>query len=110
LLSDLFSTSSLRIYSEGATTSRLSKTKKVTEYVPSYKYLNVCTETAENCNKCEKCIRTLFYLDYLGKLDNYNSVFDVDHYRKNVQKYYTKLVYSEQLISKDFKMTPFCSQ
>ena len=89
----MFSIPTLSIYSEGATLSRLEKTKKVTEYYPSYKYLNVCTVTNENCNKCEKCIRTLLALDTLEKLDLYKEVFDINYYKSHRQEYYAIMMY-----------------
>ena len=92
-----FSTKSLQIFSEGATLTRLEKTKKVAEFEPSYKYLNVCTKTADNCNECEKCTRTLLALDAIGKLEPYKSVFNIEHYRKNKQKYLTDLIYYKLL-------------
>jgi hypothetical protein len=97
LILNNLTTKSLKILSQGATETRLEKIQLVSEYMPSYKYLNVCTQTAINCNKCEKCTRTLLALDALGKLDNYSSVFDINYYRKNAQKYYTKLIYYKLL-------------
>lgn len=81
LFTDLCSTANLRIYCEGETLTRLEKIKDLSVYQPSFKYLNVCVSTAENCGKCEKCMRTLLALDILGVLDLYRGVFDVDYYR-----------------------------
>jgi hypothetical protein len=82
LLSDMLSTPGLRIYSEGATLTRLEKTREVVKYAPSYRYLNVCIRSAENCGRCDKCIRTLLALDLLGKLEKYREVFDLRQYRE----------------------------
>ena len=101
LLLETFSTSTLKLFSEGSTLSRYEKTKQVVEYSPSYKYLNVCTETSENCGRCEKCTRTLLAIDALEKLDSYKEVFDIDYYKKNKQDYYSFLVYC-YLIKKDY--------
>lgn len=90
---NMLSTSKLKIHSQGGTYSRLEKIKVVSDFKPSYNFLNVCIDSVENCNKCEKCTRTLLALDAIGKLENYSSVFDVEYYRKNLQKYYAKLVY-----------------
>lgn len=92
LILSMFSTNTLKIISEGGTLSRLDKTKKVANYKPSYKYLNVCTNTVENCSKCEKCTRTMLGLDAIGKIDEYNKVFDVEYYKNNKQKYFETLV------------------
>lgn len=91
LLAESFSTDRLKIYSEGGTLTRLEKTSRVVAYAPSYKYLNVCTSTAENCSRCEKCIRTLLALDVLGKLEAYRDVFDIDYYNQHKQ-YYLKIL------------------
>lgn len=92
LLTSMFSTKSLTIYSEGANLSRLDKTKQVVEYKPSYQYLNVCIDTSENCGKCEKCIRTLLALDAIGKLNLYKNVFDIDYYKSNRTFYYAEMI------------------
>lgn len=93
------STKTLTLYDEGASLSRFEKTKLVTEYEPSYKYLNVCTDQIANCNRCEKCARTLLAIDALGKLDLYKQVFDINFYKKNRQSYYALMV--EYYLKKD---------
>ena len=92
LLAEAFSTDRLKIYSEGATCSRLEKTRAVVNYTPSYKYLNVCTLSAFNCSRCEKCTRTLLALDVLGRLDDYRDVFDIDYYRTHKPHYLAMLL------------------
>lgn len=91
LLLDTFSTPTLRFYSEGATLSRLEKTKEITDYLPSYKYLNVCTKTPRNCGHCEKCKRTMLALDALEKLELYKDVFDIEYYKTHSKEYYSTL-------------------
>lgn len=92
---DMFSTGTIKILSEGGTLSRLEKTRQVSNYEPSYNYLNVCTDNVVNCSKCEKCVRTLLALEVLDKLDNYKTVFDIEYYKNNKQKYYKTLVYQK---------------
>lgn len=75
-----FSSRQLRIYSQGENMTRMQKLQKVVDYVPSYKYLNVCLMEGDNCGRCEKCVRTMTALDALGKLDLYKDVFDVNYY------------------------------
>ena len=82
----------MTIHSEGGTLSRFEKTKQVVMYPPSFKYLNVCTSTSNNCGKCEKCTRTLLALDALNKLDSYNMVFDIEYYKKHRQDYYAQMI------------------
>ena len=72
----------------GETTGRLEKVKAVSEYEPSYKYLNVCVSESSNCGHCEKCIRTLLELYVLGKLELYSDVFDTEYFYKNLKKHY----------------------
>lgn len=94
------SVENLKIYCEGMTLTRLEKVEDISKYAPSYKYLNVCTSTAKNCNKCEKCMRTLLALDILGILDLYRSVFDVDYYLANKQDYLRRM-YIEYKVKKN---------
>jgi hypothetical protein len=62
-------------------------------YEPSYKYLNVCTQSAQNCNQCKKCTRTILALDAIGYLEKYSAVFDVEYYKKHKQNYLSKLIF-----------------
>ena len=78
--------------------TRMQKLKKVTEYAPSYKYLNVCLKDGDNCGRCEKCVRTMTGLDALGKLDLYHNVFDVNYYKSH-KKWYMKQIL-KQLVHK----------
>ncbi|MBR4996148.1 MAG: hypothetical protein IKY82_08830 [Alistipes sp.] len=98
----LFSTRNLRIYSEGEGLTRMEKLKEVVKYKPSYKYLNVCLLTEDNCGKCEKCVRTLLGIDALGELDNYKEVFDIEYYRKNKSWYVQQLVNQKSLKKHDY--------
>lgn len=87
-----FSTETLKIYSQGMTLSRLEKTRIVSNYKPSYKYLNVCKVQSDNCSRCEKCVRTIMALDALGVLDNYSEVFDIDYYHNHKYEYLKTLL------------------
>lgn len=88
----LFSIKNLRIYSEGEGMTRMTKLKHISDFKPSYKYLNVCLKTKKNCGKCEKCIRTLLGLDAIGVLEKYKEVFDVEYYYKNKQWYLKQML------------------
>lgn len=88
-----FSTDSLKMYSEGAALSRLEKTKVVSDYMPAYKYLNVCLVKSDNCSRCEKCSRTLLALDILEKLDLFHNMFDIEYYKSHRRKYYVNMYY-----------------
>ena len=76
------------ILSDEAT--RLEKTKALSEYGPSQKYLDVCFNF-DNCGVCSKCYRTLITFDLIGCLDNYTECFDIEKFRKHrAQAYYTE--------------------
>ena len=107
----LLSTENLEFLSVGNQYSRAEKTKKISEFEPTYRHLNVCwIDQANNCSQCEKCLRTLLTLELIGKLDKYRNIFDLELYKKvrdyfilkinqNKQDYYYKdiLDYAEEL-------------
>lgn len=102
---DVFSTQTLKIYSEGGAIERFDKLKEVVEYEPSYKYLHVCTsDLGPNCCHCKKCLRTLTALDALGALDRYSGVFDIADYKKNRKKR-LRWLYAQQVSDRGDKMT-----
>lgn len=80
------STEDITFYSTGIETNRIGKVKKIVNYEPSYKNLNVCINEDYNCGECEKCKRTLLELDSIGKLELYKNVFDIDKFYKNKNK------------------------
>jgi hypothetical protein len=92
LLLDVFSTTTLRIYSEGSTLTRLEKAREIVEYTPSYRYLNVCALFSKNCGQCEKCSRTLLELDLLGCLEKYREVFNIEDYRRRRKEHLARLL------------------
>lgn len=83
-----FSTSAIRIYSDGGEKERIEKTSAITDFSYAQKYLHVCLHKSTNCGTCSKCMRTLTALDALDKLDNFDKVFDIDYYRKHKKDYY----------------------
>ena len=83
-----FSTSGIRIYSDGGEKSRLEKTIDIQDYEPAQKHLHVCTKKPYNCGICPKCVRTLLALDVINKLDSFTEVFDIEEYKTNREKYY----------------------
>lgn len=91
----MFSTENTNIYSDiGA--SRFEKTKTITEYEPSYSFLNVCWDSSAdiytNCSVCGKCVRTMTALDVMGKLDLYKNVFDLKKYEDNKEEIWGKVL------------------
>lgn len=85
------SVSNFRFYSSGGGGGRYEKTKSLLDFEPTYKYLNVCVESIDNCSTCFKCIRTMLTLDALGVLDKFSAVFNIDEYYRN------RFVYLKQL-------------
>jgi hypothetical protein len=81
------STNHLRFVSSGVQYKRVDKVAIVSNFEPSYRYLNVCTNEGDNCSKCEKCLRTQFSLDMHGKLDRYARVFDLEKYRRKESRF-----------------------
>jgi hypothetical protein len=99
MLLKLIETESVSFYSSMAQYTRFQRTEIISTYRPSYKFLDVCTDSHNakkiNCSKCEKCLRTQISLDLLGKLNKYKSVFDFDIYRAYKDKYIAKLIYKK---------------
>ena len=83
---NMISNDNISFYSAGVPYNRIEKTKIVSEFKPSYKYLNVCVREDENCTQCEKCIRTILALEALDKLENYKEVFDLKLIKENKTK------------------------
>lgn len=92
LLLNCFSHKNLRIYSEGATKTRLEKTEFIADSELAQEYLHVCLHKTHNCGKCSKCIRTMNSLYALEKLDKFTKVFDVENYKKH-KNFYLKHLY-----------------
>ncbi|RIU94898.1 hypothetical protein [Oceanobacillus picturae] len=89
----MLSTESLSFFSSGANYSRVEKTRHITEYEPTHRYLNVCAGgSSANCSRCEKCLRSMLTLEVQGKLDLYHHVFDLHVYRQEKTKYIAKVL------------------
>ena len=90
----LFSTEGLDCVSTGAQMSRVEKTRLVTGFEPSRRYLNVCVDPAfegRNCSVCFKCLRTLLTLELIGEIEAYADVFDLERYRVERNSYIRRL-------------------
>lgn len=95
ILLPLLSTESTEFYQEGAAYSRVDKIVDISNYEPTYRYLNVCVsgdDTHENCSTCNKCLRTLFALDLSGNLNKYENIFDIKKYKKVKGFYIAQLI------------------
>jgi hypothetical protein len=98
----MLSTESVDLYSSGCQHTRVEKTRIIADYEPTWRYLNVCASRDGNCSSCFKCMRTLLTLEILGKIRNYEGVFDLSIYRKQRSRYIAEiLVNKRQYIYKD---------
>ncbi len=103
------STESLNIYLSGGNADKVEKISELSNWEPSYKYLHSCVSPKEpgkkNCGICKKCKDAQIILYALGKLDNYNTVFDIKKFKENLPKliaYY--LVRSDHLAKSIVKL------
>ncbi len=92
LITAMLSTESVDIYSTGCQFTRVEKTAMIAEYEPTWRYLNVCVCRNGNCSTCFKCMRTLLTLDILGKLKNYDKVFNLSEYRRCKNRYIAQVI------------------
>ncbi len=89
---NMLSTESISFFSAVSQYTRVERTEKISEYEPTYRYLNVCTVSSstgivQNCSVCPKCLRTQVTLELLGKYHLYNKVFNISEYKKKKEKY-----------------------
>lgn len=100
----LLSTETTECISTGCQYSRVEKTIKVSEFEPSYRYLDVCVhavDRAENCSQCWKCARTLLTLEILGKHQLYRNVFDLEKFYQIRDAYIESLQHSQSPLSRE---------
>lgn len=96
-------TENITFYISGIEVSRSEKVQYISDFEETYKYLNVCVLTDENCGICEKCIRTMTALEAIGRLEKYNAVFDLEKYKKNKYKIFARIYrYRRDKIKKEF--------
>lgn len=85
LLLYTFSCPDFQVLTGGGKSSRLEKTRGISDFNAAHRFLNVCLEPnlSMNCGKCGKCLRTLLMLDMLNVLDKFRDVFDIDVYNSS---------------------------
>ena len=86
ILFDMCSTRNTKIFSTLATQERTERTEYIIDDTLTKKYLHVCIKTIDdgpvhNCGRCYKCLRTLAAIDILGKLPEYETIFDQSYYK-----------------------------
>lgn len=104
------STNALEFISFGSQHKRTEKTAMVANCEPSYRWLNVCGVQAENCSLCEKCMRTLLTLDLLGKVERYDTVFDLKKYRREKKRYLCYVLASKKTYSLHREITELMTE
>lgn len=96
-LCPLIRTENFELIVDGCQYSRAEKTARISSWNIAKEHLNVCVhplEKGKNCSHCNKCMRTMITLEALGKLNEFEGVFDLSTYRKDnflwKCKYYRK--------------------
>lgn len=105
ILLPLFSSDQLKCVSAGSQYSRTRKTEIVAQIPAATRYLDICIDTpAEgslNCSVCSKCKRTLLTLEILGRLDQFEKVFDLDKYQKERSDFLVEILRSDDPLLKE---------
>ena len=86
------STESIELYSDGYEKTRFEKTHFLTEIPETKEWLSVCWRDIENCSECPKCVRTLSTLELLGKLEDYQCIFDLEKFTDNHDWHWAKII------------------
>ena len=109
LLAPLLSSESTEIVIANPDMNRIDKTKYILDNPLVQKYLYVCwkelianrwpdsevakvKERHQNCSRCDKCKRTLLAIDLLGKLDEYEAIFDIPFWKTVKDRYIAKVI------------------
>ena len=95
ILFDMCSTRNTKIFSTLATQERTERTEYIIDDTRTKKYLHVCIKTIDdgpvhNCGRCYKCLRTLAAIDILGKLPEYETIFDQSYYKTHKAAIFAK--------------------
>lgn len=99
----LLSTESTDCMSSGCQYSRVQKTERLAGLALSRRCLDVCVRSPDgsNCSGCWKCARTMLTLEILGRLDEYDGVFDLDEYRRIRYRYLSQVVSSDDALTRE---------
>lgn len=118
LLVPCASTEGLSFFFSGMELERYDKLKLLLEWESSFRWLHPCQQGAPgemNCGHCKKCILDLTALYALGELENFEAVFDIEDFRKNlaarlgfILAKHTDYIYGEvvELLKKSGKPIP----
>jgi len=98
VLLPLLRTETLTCQSTGGESTRFDKTRIVSKYPLSHSALDVCVShrmsATINCSACWKCLRTELALELLGTLSRYESVFQIERYRRCRTVYIASVLHS----------------
>ena len=108
LVIPLLSTLNTEIILSNPIMTRVQKTSYISSSSLVRRYLDVCwaaqvanmtnnsnllkNKVKRNCGKCDKCLRTLFTLELLGKIRDYEEIFDLNEYYKYRNKFIVKIL------------------
>lgn len=106
LINNYLNTESISFYSSMTDMSREERTNYISNYKYAQKYLDVCTSSnhtgfKRNCSTCAKCMRTMLTLDLLKKLNEFDKVFDLKKYEKNLDYFIASLLSKRDLYELD---------
>lgn len=80
-------------YSAGGQVTRVQKLDALSNFAPARKYLHPCINAhRDNCGTCGKCIRTMGALYAIGKLEDFQEVFDVEAFYRNKNEYLANIL------------------
>jgi len=98
---NLVSTESLEIIVDGSQYSRSEKTERISNYSPTYKYLDVSCRFVEKKNSPFglKTNRVLWALESLDKLDLYSESFDLVQWKKDAFGYKCRQMFFHRYVS-----------
>jgi hypothetical protein len=98
VLLPLLGTEGLECAASGGQYTRVAKTACVALMEASMQFLDICIQpesaNRRNCSLCWKCLRTQLTLAVLGKLDQYDRIFDISVYRRFEKLYLIEVLKS----------------
>ncbi len=111
----LISTERFELVIDGCQYTRAQKTERISEWDIAKSHLNVCVspnkgDHGKNCSRCNKCMWTLIPLEAMGKLDDFNSVFDIDVYRQNAKYFKEKFVLDYGEDAMESSIVDYCNE
>lgn len=104
----MIETEQLKVIPSGSQWTRVEKTKRVSEFEPSWENLDVCvrpqyTQSFKNCSACTKCLRTALTLDLFHALEHYSSVFDLDRIKRYKAIHHAYVMTSKYPLDKEIQ-------